>query len=207
MGKYLQYGCGFSGPDEWLNYDASPMIILRKIPILGKIIQIKRNLYVQKNIKHGNIVKGFSKHNGSCNAVYCSHILEHLTHDEFIIAIENTYLLLKEGGIFRLVMPDLKKLCDDYLLNESNPEASNEFINGTGMGIKKQRKFIDRIKRVFANSGHLWLWDYNSTKKILTMCGFREIRICEYHDSELKEFEMVENMERFNGALAIEAKK
>lgn len=207
MGKYLQYGCGFVGPDEWLNYDASLMIILRKIPVLGKIIQMKRNLYVQKNIKYGNIIKGFPEHNGSCDAVYCSHVLEHLTHDEFMIAIKNTYLLLKENGVFRLVTPDLKRMCENYLRNESNPEASIEFIGGTNMGLKKQRSIIDRIRRVFSNSFHLWLWDYNSVKKILIMTGFKNIRRCEYHDSEIKEFKMVENPNRFIEALTIEAKK
>ena len=162
---------------------------------------------MSENIKYGNIVNGFSKHNGTCDAVYCSHILEHLTYEEFIIAIENTYLLLKKGGVFRLVMPDLRKSCENYLQDAANPEAAVEFINGIGMGLRKRRKYSDRIISVFANSRHLWLWDYNAAKKILDKTGFREIRICEYNDSKIKEFEMVENKERFNGALAIEAKK
>ena len=48
MGKYLQYGSGFNGPKEWINFDASPMIVLAKIPVLGKIIQQKEICMCQK---------------------------------------------------------------------------------------------------------------------------------------------------------------
>jgi predicted SAM-dependent methyltransferase len=207
VSKCLQYGSGFDGPEEWINFDASPMIILAKIPVFGKIIQKKRNLYISENIKYGNIVNGLLKHNGTCDAVYCSHVLEHLTYEEFITAIGNTYLLLKKGGVFRLVMPDLRKLCENYLKDEANPKAAVEFINGSGMALRQRRKLRDRIISVFANSRHQWLWDYNAAKEILERAGFTEIRICEYNDSAITEFKMVENKERFNEALAIEAKK
>jgi predicted SAM-dependent methyltransferase len=207
MGKYLQYGCGFNGPEEWFNYDASPMILLRKIPVIGKIIQTKRNLFVSKNIQYGNIVSGFQRHNNSCDGVFCSHILEHLTYDEFIIAIDNTYSLLKEEGIFRLVMPDLRILCEDYIRKARSQNAAIEFMEGSGLGLKRRRKFIDRIMKVFGNSGHNWLWDYEAVEKILKEAGFKGIRPCKYHDCEDKMFELVENEERFYNALAMEARK
>ncbi|WP_148257199.1 hypothetical protein [Treponema primitia] len=77
---YLQYGCGSSAPINWLNYDASPMIILQKIPGIGLMIQKIRNVSFDKNVKYGDIVKGIQKYNNSCDAVYCSHVLEHLTY-------------------------------------------------------------------------------------------------------------------------------
>jgi hypothetical protein len=56
--KYLQYDCGLTGPVSWLNYDASPMIRLKKIPIIGKIIENKRGGGVfSENVLYGNIVK------------------------------------------------------------------------------------------------------------------------------------------------------
>jgi hypothetical protein len=33
---YVQYGCGWSAPKEWVNYDASPTLKWERIPILGR---------------------------------------------------------------------------------------------------------------------------------------------------------------------------
>jgi len=205
--KNLQYGCGLSAPKDWINYDASPMIILQKIPIVGKKIQKIRKVKFPDNVKYGNIVKGFPKYINSCNAIFCSHVLEHLSYEEFKIAIRNSFQLLKDNGIFRIVIPDLERLCKNYLLDENNPDRSINFMKNSGLGVEKRRKFIDKVKGVFGNSQHLWLWDYKSIEKKLKETGFKNIRLCEYNDSEIKDFESVENIDRFKGSIAIEAKK
>ena len=35
---YVQYGCGLSAPHEWLNFDASPILRLQKLPLLGQLV-------------------------------------------------------------------------------------------------------------------------------------------------------------------------
>jgi predicted SAM-dependent methyltransferase len=83
--------------------------------MFGTILRKKRNVSFPKNVLYGNILRGFPQYKESCDAVYCSHVLEHLTYKEFFIAIDNTYSLLKKGGIFRLVMPNLKIICETYI--------------------------------------------------------------------------------------------
>ena len=36
MGVYVQYGCGGCAPDGWQNFDASPYVKLRSVPLLGR---------------------------------------------------------------------------------------------------------------------------------------------------------------------------
>lgn len=36
----------------------------------------------------------------SCDAIYCSHVLEHLCLVDFRIALLNTFNILKIGGVF-----------------------------------------------------------------------------------------------------------
>jgi hypothetical protein len=69
------------------------------------------------------------------------------------------------------------------------------------------RSLKDKIIAVFSNSRHNWLWDYKSTAMVLRKSGFKNIRPCKFNDSEIDAFKLVENIERFNGALAIEARK
>jgi hypothetical protein len=98
---YLQYGCGpYDAPAEWVNFDASPMIPLQRIPIAGKILQQKRGISFKGNIRHGNIAKGLPEYEGVCDAVFCSHVVEHLSYEEFHIAHRNTFALPRGGGCF-----------------------------------------------------------------------------------------------------------
>jgi len=54
MGKiYLQYGCGLTAPKDYINYDASPMVVLQKIPIIGLFVQKVRKLRFPENVKYG----------------------------------------------------------------------------------------------------------------------------------------------------------
>jgi hypothetical protein len=202
MSRYLQVGCGLTAPKDWINYDASPMVWLQKIPILGAILQKRRNISFPKNVLYGNILRGFPQYNQSCDAVYCSHMLEHLTYEEFFIAIDNIYSLLKKDGVFRLVMPDLKLMCESYM--GGGTQKSILFMKQSGLGMESIRTFTDSLLIGF-RSRHYWLWDYASTEMVLQKAGFRDIRRCAYHDSKLCAFNSVEDINRFEDALAIEA--
>lgn len=36
-GIYVNYGCGFTAPKEWTNFDASPTLLWERIPVIGKM--------------------------------------------------------------------------------------------------------------------------------------------------------------------------
>lgn len=207
---YIQYGCGLSAPDEWINFDASPTIILQKIPVIGSIISKYRKVNFPKNVRYGNIVKGLPVRNGKSKGVYCSHVLEHLSLDDFRIALKNTYKLLAKDGIFRCLVPDLEYETRKYLkcLDNGIELASIEFIETTLLGEKKKEMGIKGIiKYIWGHSKHLWMWDEKSLKKELFNVGFRTIRTCKYNDSEDDMFAFVENKWQFNNAVALECKK
>ena len=59
-------------------------------------------------MEYGDIVKGLPVDYASCKGIYCFHVLEHLSPDNFRIALGNTYKFLQPGGVFRFVLPDLQ---------------------------------------------------------------------------------------------------
>src|SRR5438046_2163574 len=127
---YVQYGCGLSAPADWKNYDTSPTLRIQKIPVLGKLIGSRMSPVFPSNVLYGDIVKGLPVSNTSCDAVYCSHVLEHLSLNDFRVALANTYRILKPGGTFRCVVPDLEAITRSYLhkLESKRETASIEFI-------------------------------------------------------------------------------
>src|SRR5690242_17561521 len=100
----MQYGCGLCAPAGWRNFDASPRLRLEAMPVIGALSGRSAVIF-PKNVEYGNIVKGLPLAKGSCAAVYCSHVLEHLALNDLRTALRETYRVLAPGGLFRLVVP------------------------------------------------------------------------------------------------------
>jgi SAM-dependent methyltransferase len=208
MKRYVQYGCGFTAPTGWINYDASPTLRFEKMPVLGKLYT-RNSQRFPANVKFGDIVKGLPEAADSCDGVYCSHVLEHLAYHDFLEAIKNTFRILKPGCIFRGVVPDLKAAVTDYLSTFDDTESPAEnLMRGTMLGIENRNKtLLTTIKGLYGNSKHLWMWDYKSLAFELQKAGFQNIRPATYGDSDDANFALVEEKDRFFKAAAFQCQK
>src|SRR5271154_2334251 len=83
---YVQYGCGFSAPAQWTNFDASLTLRLERVPLLGGVAAGKNGRF-PSNVLYGDIVRGLPVAARSCHAIYCSHVLEHLSLNDFRAAL------------------------------------------------------------------------------------------------------------------------
>lgn len=207
MGKlYIQYGCGFSAPVEWRNFDASPTLRFEKLPVIGKLYK-KNGVRFPANIEYGDIIKGLPVPSNSCAGIYASHILEHLALNDFRIALKNTHRLLDSGGIFRLIVPDLEALAGKYL-HSGDAAAAQVFMRETSLGVEHRPRGVKALLTSFlGNSTHLWMWDFKSLAHELAAAGFVYIRRCEFGDSSDPMFALVEDAERFVDAVAVECRK
>jgi hypothetical protein len=73
--------------------------------------------------------------------------------------------------------------------------------------IERPRSAKDILGYTFGNSHHLWMWDENSLKQELANTGFGMIRRCQFNDCPDTMFNLVEDRDRFEHAIAIECKK
>ena len=206
--RYVQYGCGFSAPLEWVNYDASPTLRFEKFPLIGRLYT-RNNQRFPSNVLYGDIVKGLPETNESCEGIYCSHILEHLSYTDFKKALSNTYRILKPGGLFRCVVPDLKQAAINYLASyDHEPAPAHQFLKNTMLGASQRVNDLPSLAKSFlGNSKHLWMWDEKTLAFELKKVGFLEIRNCIFNDSTDTRFSFVEEEGRFYQAVAIECRK
>src|SRR5215469_11077912 len=143
----------------------------------------------------------------SCDAVYCSHVLEHLALEDFRVALRNTHRVLKHDGVFRLVLPDLYQCASSYLAS-SAPDAASAFLREACLGQEKRpRSLRDLAVSLWGNSPHLWMWDYKSIVPELERAGFVAVRRASFGDSADDMFRRVEDQARWDDCLGVECRK
>ncbi len=189
----IHIGCEFKIGKNWKNYDISITAQLEKILLFRKFIKINPLPY-PKEVIYGDISKKIFCKKNEANNIYCSHALEHMTKEGMQKALKNIYFMLKPGGCFRLIVPDLEMRVQKYLKNQD----CDAFIESLGFGKKKDNKnFTDFLRKLFGNSGHLWMYDNKSMQKYLAEAGFKNIRKCKIGDSGIQVFSEVEEVHRF----------
>ena len=195
-GLYVQYGCGYFAPDGWLNFDASPTLRFERLPIIG-LLRLKNGGRLPSNARYGDITKGLPIADGSAAGVYACHVLEHLAFTDFHIALRNTIRLLKPGGIFRLIVPDLRWRAEAYLRN-GDSNANSAFLRSVYLGMEvRSRSLRAMVISAFGNSSHLWMWDEPGMREALQSAGFQNIRRATMGDAVDPMFATVEHESRF----------
>jgi hypothetical protein len=203
---YVQYGCGWSAPQGWRNFDASPALRFERLPVVGRLYT-KNGSRFPESIEYGDIVRGLPIEANACDGIYCSHVLEHLALSDFRRALENTYKMLKHAAPFRLVLPDLLVSAQRYLENP-RPDAAFAFLRETSLGEEdRPRSLKGFLTHWLGNSRHLWMWDFKSMVQELQAVGFVNIRRATFGDSQDAMFATVEQKDRWDDCLGVECSK
>jgi SAM-dependent methyltransferase len=203
----IQFGCGLCAPDEWVNFDSSPTLKLQRLLVAGMFFKGGGFPKFPSNVRCGDIVKGLPFASGTADRLYCSHVLEHLALADFRKAITETHRLLKPGGVFRLVLPDLEIFAKEYL-ESKRPERAIVFMEQTILGVKARNRGIMRFLRDWlGGSKHLWMWDYEGMKCELERAGLKDIRRAKFGDSVDSAFALVEDSGRWTNALGVECRR
>jgi ubiquinone/menaquinone biosynthesis C-methylase UbiE len=195
--------------EGWRNFDSSFTLRFERIPVIGKLYT-KNEARFPTTVEYGDIVRGLPVGENSCRGVYASHMLEHLALNEFRKAIRNTYRILNQEGIFRLVVPDLAALVKCYLMeSDTNDQAALNFMSYSGLGTEYGQKGVKAAVKMWLGSPpHRWMWDEKSMSHELKKAGFSQIRRCSFNDCADPMFKLVEEPGRWEyEPLALEVRK
>lgn len=198
MAKKINLGCGPVGKEDWINLDWGVLAIAHKYPLIEKVLS-RLNLFPRgydvkwpKNLSLHNCRKKLPFEANSIDYIYSSHVLEHFKRFESEGILKECHRILREGGIIRIVVPDLKLLAKKYLENDVNyfkeidrlmnvnrkKNGSNKFLladvlmsNFYPDFYKKKASGLTRAMTLFVRP-HLWMYDYESLKSLLEQAGF-----------------------------------
>jgi SAM-dependent methyltransferase len=198
-GLYVQFGCGFSCAEGWLNFDSSPSLRLERLPIVGGLIRVNETRFPAL-ARHGDVTRGLPVASGAAVGVYASHVLEHLARADAEAALAEAHRLLRPGGVFRIVVPDLRGRAEAYLAAASrgDGDAGDGFMRSTLLGVESRpASLVSWVKRTFGGSAHLWMWDEPSLTAALHGAGFSSVRTARLGDADDAMFDRVEHESRF----------
>ena len=239
----LNLGCGTkaSGESGVVNIDWSIHLRLRRNPLGRQLAPLlirgprwERFRKLPHNIMVHNIARGIPFPDGSVDAVYHSHFLEHLDRDRVAGFLAEVKRVLRPGGVHRIVVPDFARLCSAYLghwkrVLESQGEASEhdnfvsaiilQSVRREAYGTSRQRP----IRRFFENlllgdarrrgETHQWMYDTVNLRFILEASGFEDVAVQDCESSDIPGWGAIgldrddEGGEYKPGSLYIEARK
>lgn len=210
--KRVNIGCGQTLTPGWLNYDNSLSVRLAKYPVLVAIldrlgllgegqksfISFARN----SDIIWVDATKHLPLPDNSVEVLYTSHMIEHLDREEVKLFLREAYRILAPGGIIRIVVPDIRKLVDEYIAD------ADAFIEKTLLARQRPKTFLDKLKYlVVGDRSHFWMYNGPSLCRLLTVHGFKEPRILEPGYTTIPNPGELDLCERANESVYVEAFK
>lgn len=213
----VNLGCGPNAIKGWVNIDKSWRVPLSRFPFLkiflrplsswGLITRDSLNdIPADLRVRRHDVSKGLPFNDNEVDYIFTSHMLEHLSEDKAIFVLKECLRILKNGGVLRVLVPDLSLLIKEYLKNKKagDATAADRFIEGLNLpGTGRSRPLVNRI----TSQGHQWIYDFDSLAHRLYDAGFREVKKRESRKGEVPDLQLLGEGVLHPDSLYLEAKK
>lgn len=177
--KYLDVGCGFNASPKFVNLDYE---WLPNVDVVWDIVK-----------------KKYPFPDNRFEGIYTEHCLEHIPFEACEENIREFYRMLKPGGILRIIVPDGELYVDIYNRKKQGEDVKMPF----------EENYISpmhRINGIFRNHGHLFIYDFETFRVLLTRNGFKNVRKMSFGQSANPEL-LNDTPERAIESLYVEAEK
>jgi SAM-dependent methyltransferase len=157
-----------------------------------------------ENVVVHDLTKGIPAASETVDAVYHSHVLEHIDRDGARGFMREVFRVLKPGGIQRIVVPDLELLARQYLEHFGEPghdervaEMIEQMVRGEAHGTSTQRPLRRRAERLLLGDArkrgeaHRWMYDRTSLTELLTQSGFVETEVVSHDVSRIPDWNAI----------------
>lgn len=184
----LHIGAFDKSIDGWINTDITPHLIIGKIPMLpyllyklriinhARYLQHKKRMF--RNLKYMDVTRKLPFPDNSVDAVYSSHLYEHLFLNEAIYFSKEIHRVLKPKGVCRIAVPDLENIMKTY-----NPDDLNEFIAG----------IFETTSRTKDKNHHHSVFTGSFLCKIFREAGFSIVIRADYMRGNCPDVELLDN--------------
>lgn len=234
-------GCGSRTSPYCVNIDWSPYLRLKRNRLAARLAPLvlrgerrERFHALDDGVVVHDLRRGIPADDDSLDAVYHSHLLEHLDRSvvrEFLGEVRRT---LRVGGVQRIVVPDFEPLCRRYMadleqcLDQPDLAAGHDryvadmveqMVRRMATGTQQQPPFWRFVENLLLGDArrrgetHQWMYDRVNLSSLLRETGFRQIEVVDFKTSSIPDWDNInldqlENGEEYiAGSLYVEAIK
>ena len=153
--RKLQLGAGVNTLPGWLNTDIDPA----------------------EGTAFLDASKPFPIPDASFHYVFSEHVIEHLTYEDGLVMIRESFRVLEPGGKVRIVTPNLRRLI--ALFQDNKTEEQRNYLAGKlawhrwPSSLSPEAMILNMEMRSF---GHEFLYDPETLRDRLSQAGFSQIR-------------------------------
>jgi SAM-dependent methyltransferase len=213
----LNLGCGTRTSAAAVNIDWAIPVRLKASRYGDKVAAVvlngeRRLLYQSMSgevMKH-DLRTGIPFDTGSVDAVYHSHVFEHIDRDAIPGFLAEVRRVLRPGGVHRIVVPDLEQNIRDYLASmesidrgQADPATHDQYVAAfveqmvrrAAAGSAAQRPLRRRVENALLGDArkrgetHQWMWDRLNLAAVLTEAGFEKPTIVDYRTSAIPDWQ------------------
>jgi len=208
----INVGCGRSVTEGWTNLDNSLSLRLARarIPLaIGKKLRLVSAEHIEyiefcrlAEIEFADASKRIPAPDASVDAIYSSHMVEHLSQNDFGRFLGECKRALKQGGILRLVIPDI-----DYHINAYNEDRDADRLLREMLVTAPPIDTIGQKLSVLVAGyrHHQWMYNGDSIKSLLQAAGFDSVKLLAPGETQIKDYGSLDLFERAESSVFVEA--
>jgi SAM-dependent methyltransferase len=175
----LNVGCGQSPTPGWINYDNSLSARVSGVPLVLSIAERLRLLTTQQrefmrfarshDIRYADVVSRIPEADRSVDALYTSHMLEHLDKDDALAFLREARRVLVPGGVLRIAVPDVRYHVDRYVRDSD----ADGLVARLHMTRERPKTFMQKVLyQIVGDRQHQWMYDGASLCRLVASAGF-----------------------------------
>jgi SAM-dependent methyltransferase len=161
------------------------------------------------NVVAHDLRRGIPAATNSIDAVYHSHLLEHIDRKYVRGFLAEVWRVLKPGGIHRIAVPDWERLCRDYLndvdRSRRDPTARehhdsyialmiDQMVRSEATGTSQQGPIQRALENLILGDAkrrgelHRWMYDRISLECALQAAGFPNVEVVDFMQSSIPDW-------------------
>jgi len=189
----LNLGAGIQQAPRWINYDRSRTAYLARSRVARRsaclanalgLTSTRELLPWPPDTRVHDLTNGIPHTAESVDAIYSSHMLEHIDPASAELILRECHRVLKPGGVLRIVVPDLESAARAYVEGDRGYFPSHEtaiadaFIDTLYLRPAPKGGRLERTIRAVLRTddgGHKWMYDAESLILRVRRAGFTDV--------------------------------
>ncbi|ERR1035437_468185 len=185
MPVVLNLGCGVDVAAGWINIDRSPSVLLDRVPPVKHLLRWLGILAAghmatwPRSVVRYDLRRGIPYGDRSVDAIYSSHMLEHMYLNQARDLLKECERVLKPGGIIRVALPDCGVVASDFVQQEAAgvADAGLQFNRSLVGGLLKAPSRRQRLVGLASSDQHRWYPTRSLVRQLLMEAKF--VRVAE----------------------------